>query len=320
MVKRSEVIEIMEQLETLGATAILETAITNCRLSRSCTPRPFLAWRRDASQLNSAAFLSTHRASLRSSSMRHAASRSRRHCAPRFACLALFALAISGGCRSAEKVLKPSNFRDWTPEQAVLPTAEVHGNQVTIHNVRNCQYFAADTYLVDYYDKSFDLSFGAQRRFRDGAVRVDAGRRPHAIELRAARPDGKSDHLAVSVEVRKEKHETYNPVLGSARQYELMYVVADERDVIRQRTNYRHENVYLYHTTATPEVSRELLADVLGRVNQAGKAARVLRHTHQQLHDEHRPPHRPSPPAPDHVRFRDVAPWLLRRDRLTTRA
>ena len=32
MVKRSEVIEIMEQLESLGATAILETAIANCRL------------------------------------------------------------------------------------------------------------------------------------------------------------------------------------------------------------------------------------------------------------------------------------------------
>lgn len=203
--------------------------------------------------------------------MRHAASRSRRRRAARFACLALFALAFSGGCRSAEKVLKPSNFRDWTPEQAVLPTAEVHGNQVTIHNVRNCQYFAADTYLVDYYDKSFDLNSVRSVDF----VMVPFESMPvvaHTLlSFELARPDGKSDHLAVSVEVRKEKHETYNPVLGSARQYELMYVVADERDVIRQRTNYRHENVYLYHTTATPEVSRELLADVLGRVNKLAK-------------------------------------------------
>jgi hypothetical protein len=75
----------------------------------------------------------------------------------------------------------------------------------------------------------------------------------------------------VSVEVRKEKNEKYNPVLGSARQYELMYVVADERDVIRQRTNYRHENVYLYRTTATPEVARLLMADILGRVNELSK-------------------------------------------------
>ena len=71
-----------------------------------------------------------------------------RSCCLATALLAL-ALAVSTGCRSAEKVIKPSNFRDWTPEQSLLPTADVHGNQVTIHNVRNCQYFSADTFLVD---------------------------------------------------------------------------------------------------------------------------------------------------------------------------
>ncbi len=185
------------------------------------------------------------------------------------ACLS--AAALSLGCRSAEKVLAPSNFRDWTPEQAVLATAETHGNQVTIHNVRNCQYFAADTYLVDYYDKTFNLADVRSVDF----LMVPFDSMPvvaHTLlSFEIARPDGKSDHLAVSVEVRKEKHETYNPVKGSARQYELMYVVADERDVIRQRTNYRHENVYLYRTTATPKTSQLLLADILGRVNDLAK-------------------------------------------------
>jgi len=203
--------------------------------------------------------------------MRTAASRFCHRSAARFACLALFALALSGGCRSAEKVIAPSNFRDWTPEQAVLPTAEVQGNQVTIRNVRNCQYFSADTYLVDYYDKTFDLSAVRSVDFLMVPFESMPAVAHTLLSFEIARPDGKSDHLAVSVEVRKEKHETYNPVKGSARQYELIYVVADERDVIRQRTNYRHENVYLYRTTATPEVSRLLLADVLGRVNQLAK-------------------------------------------------
>jgi hypothetical protein len=186
---------------------------------------------------------------------------------------ALFALAlvVSLGCRSAEKVIRPSNFRDWTPEQAVLATADFHGSQVTIHHVRNCQYFAADTYLVDYYDKSFDLASVRSVDFLMVPFESMPAVAHTMLSFEIARPDGKSDHLAVSVEVRKEKHETYNPVKGSARQFELMYVVADERDVIRQRTNYRHENVYLYRTTATPEVARLLLADVLGRVNQLAK-------------------------------------------------
>jgi hypothetical protein len=203
--------------------------------------------------------------------MRNAASRSCCYLAARFACLAAFALALSAGCRSAEKVLAPSNFRDWTPEQAVLPTAEIHGSQVTIRNVRNCQYFATDTYLVDYYDKSFDLAAVRSVDFLMVPFESMPAVAHTMLSFEVARPDGKSDHLAVSVEVRKEKHETYNPVKGSARQFELMYVVADERDVIRQRTNYRHENVYLYRTTATPEVARLLLADVLGRVNGLAK-------------------------------------------------
>ena len=53
-------------------------------------------------------------------------------------------------------------------------------------------------------------------------------------------------HIAISIETRKEVGESYSAVAGFFRQYELYYVVADERDVIRLRTNYRGEQVYLY--------------------------------------------------------------------------
>jgi Domain of unknown function (DUF4105) len=81
-------------------------------------------------------------------------------------------------------------------------------------------------------------------------------------------PEGNRDFLAVSVEVRKEKGETYNPIRGSARAYELIYVLADERDVLQYRTNFNGEDAHLYRTTASPEAARELLVDVLTRVNQ----------------------------------------------------
>jgi hypothetical protein len=91
------------------------------------------------------------------------------------------------------------------------------------------------------------------------------------LSFEIARADGMSDFLAVSVETRKEKNERYNPVKGSARQYELMYVLADERDVLQLRANFNRESVFLYHTTAAPEAARRLLVDVLGRVNQLAK-------------------------------------------------
>lgn len=171
------------------------------------------------------------------------------------------------GCTSVEKRLAPSQFREWTPEQAVLPTVDFKGDQATVHNVRNCKYFSNDVFLVDYYDKPIDLS-----RVRgvdyivvpfDGAPAL-----AHVmLSFQLDGADGKPEHLAVSVETRKERDEKYNPLKGSLNQYEIIYVVADERDVIQFRTVYNGEHVYLYHTTATPEASRALLVDVLNRVN-----------------------------------------------------
>jgi hypothetical protein len=81
-------------------------------------------------------------------------------------------------------------------------------------------------------------------------------------------PTAPPRHLVCSIEIRKEKGETYAAWKGSARQYELMYVLADERDVVELRTNFRGEDVYLYPTTATPDQARMLLVDVLARTNE----------------------------------------------------
>jgi hypothetical protein len=192
------------------------------------------------------------------------------HILGRLASAALVCAALAG-CRSVEKRISPSHFRDWAPEQALLPTAEFRSPQVTVRNVRNCRYFANDIYLVDYYDKAFDLRYV---RGVDFIVVPFSGMPALAhtmLSFKIIGPDGLPDYLAVSVETRKERLEEYSPVKGSARQYELMYVLADERDVIQYRTNYSGQDVFLYQTTATPESARLLLMDVLNRVNQIAK-------------------------------------------------
>jgi hypothetical protein len=184
--------------------------------------------------------------------------------------LSFLALTISG-CASVDKRLAPSQFRDWVPEQTLLPTVEFCGQDATVHNVRNCKYFANDVYMVDYYDKTIDLS---RVRGMDYIVVPFDGMPALAHVMLSFQLDGKDghpEHLALSVETRKEREEKYNPVKGSLNQYELIYVVADERDVIQFRTVYNGEHVYLYHTTASPEASRAILEDVLARVNQLAK-------------------------------------------------
>jgi len=181
----------------------------------------------------------------------------------------LLALVLGAlGCRAAAKMAAPSNTRNWSPDQAVLPYAEFRGNQVTVHNVRHCRYLSDDTYVVEHEDRDYNL---------DQLQGVDFFMVPFdnmpaiahtMLSFEFASPDGEPERLAASVEIRKEVGEEYATWKGSARQYELMYVLADERDVVGVRANHRRENVYLYRTTATPEQARRLLVDVLGRTNE----------------------------------------------------
>jgi hypothetical protein len=177
-------------------------------------------------------------------------------------------LSAPPGCTAVTKMAAPSNVRSWQEDQAVLPYAEFRGNQVVAHNVRHCRYFDEDTFVVEHEDRTYDLS---QLRAVDFFMVPFKGtpRLAHTmLSFEFDPPDGPPQYLAVSIETRKEQGETYAAWKGSARQYELMYVLADERDVVQLRTNHRGEDVYLYRTTATPDQARLLLVDVLARTNQ----------------------------------------------------
>ena len=78
-------------------------------------------------------------------------------------------------------------------------------------------------------------------------------------------------HLAVSIETRKEVGESYDAIAGFFRQYELYYVVADERDLIRLRTNYRGEHVYLYPLRTPRDRVRRMLLDYVKSMNELAK-------------------------------------------------
>lgn len=176
-----------------------------------------------------------------------------------------------GGCRIVEKAIRPSNFRNWSSDQAVVPSAEFDGDRVTVRNIRNCRYFDGDTYVVHHYDKSFSL----------GGVRTvdflvcpfpDMPAIAHTmLSFGIEDDDGEPYYLVASVEVRREQGEEYAAWKGSARQYELMYVLADEQDAVDLRVNHRGEDVYLYRATAEPEQARDLLVDVLRRANKLAR-------------------------------------------------
>lgn len=161
-------------------------------------------------------------------------------------------------------VLAPSNRRDWSPDQAVLSTAQFHGNEVTIRNIRNCHYRSTQDYDVRHYDKTFDLD---SLETVDFFVVPFAGM-PSLAHTMLSFGFAGQDYVCVSIEIRKERGESYSPVKGMLRRYELMYVVGDERDLVKLRTNYRLDDVYLYRGKATRQQARTLFRDVMDRVNK----------------------------------------------------
>lgn len=157
----------------------------------------------------------------------------------------------------------PSNDRDWTTDQAVLPTAEIDGDRVTIRSIRNFAYRTTTDYTPAYYDKTFDLSKLESVWFM---VEPFSGYGLAHTLLSFGFEGG--DFVAISVEIRKEKGESFSPWKGLWRNFELMYVIADERDVIKLRSNYRNDRVYLYPMKTTSERKRKLFLEMLGRANK----------------------------------------------------
>jgi hypothetical protein len=165
--------------------------------------------------------------------------------------------------------LQPSNNRDWLPDVAVLPFADINGDQVVIHNIRNCDYRTETDFDVHQYDRTFDLA-----ALRTVDLYLVTWGSPHIAHTMVSFGFTNGDYVCFSIETRKEKGEAYSAVKGIFRQFELTYIIADERDLVRLRTNYRQgEEACLYRLQMTPEQGRTLLLDYLRRANELHERA-----------------------------------------------
>ncbi|MFM7807782.1 MAG: DUF4105 domain-containing protein, partial [Planctomycetota bacterium] len=152
------------------------------------------------------------------------------------AAVGLFAIGLTVFWAQAAR-----NDRSWCADVAVLPWAEIDGDRVTMHNIRCCDYRSESDFTVRHHDDTFDLSkLTGVDLFH---VYWGSPNIAHTM-LSFGFQDGR--HLCLSVETRREQGEVYDALKGFFRQYELIYVFADETDLEKLRTNFRGEQVYLY--------------------------------------------------------------------------
>jgi hypothetical protein len=173
-------------------------------------------------------------------------------------CAALFALVLVWWL-----AIEPRNDREWLAEVSQLASCRVEGDQLVVTNVRNFEYQSETEFTPHWEQRSYDLSkiLGVDIFSSDWGEEWIL----HTL-LSFEFEDG--EHLAVSIETRKEIGEVYSAVRGFFRQYELCYTVADERDVIGVRAKFRGERVRLYRLAHTPQQARALLLSYVASINQ----------------------------------------------------
>ncbi len=158
--------------------------------------------------------------------------------------------------------LKPSNDRAWQPDVSQTGWAEINGDEVTIHNVRNCDYRTDTDFTPHWETRTVRLS-----QITGMDVAINYWGSPWISHPIVSFQFSDGLPLCFSIETRKTIGQKYSALDGLYRQYTLIYVVADERDVIRLRTNYRREDVYLYRTLASPAQARERFLEYIKAMN-----------------------------------------------------
>jgi hypothetical protein len=183
--------------------------------------------------------------------------------------LALRFVAVTGALVLVAAIgfasIRPSNTREWTLEHSRLPTITFEGSEVFIEDVRDFRNVTPDSLVAGWSDRTYDLDGIESLWFILSIFHEDDFRGPAHSALSFGFDDG--SFVVVSVEARKEVGEGYSIWKGLLKRYELIYVIGDERDLIRSRAVFRPDHVYLYPIGAPREKIRELWVDMLESAN-----------------------------------------------------
>jgi Domain of unknown function (DUF4105) len=162
--------------------------------------------------------------------------------------------------------IPPSVQREWALDVAQVPSTERRGDLLVVHNLRNFDYRSETDFTVRYEDRTYDLS-----KLTGLDLFLIYWGSPAIAHTILSWQFSDGPPLAISIETRKQKGQEYSAIRGFFKQYELTYVAADERDVVRLRTNYRGEQVYLYRLTTPPATARALLLDYAATMDDLAK-------------------------------------------------
>jgi len=160
--------------------------------------------------------------------------------------------------------IPPLQYRPWRGDVAVLPRAIIHGDRVRIVNLRNFTYRSRHDFDARYEEREFSLARVTSLDLFVSYWQVG----PVGHTFVSFNFDDGSPPLSISIETRPEVGEGFDPLASMFKQFELIYVVGDEHDLVGSRASHRSEEVFLYRIIAAPGGVRQLLRYYLDRINE----------------------------------------------------
>jgi len=161
------------------------------------------------------------------------------------------------------QTLTPTHDKDWAPDVAQISHGEIEGDNLVMYNVRNFDYRSVDDFDQKWETRTYNL-----KNLQGLDLFLSYWASDHIAHTVLSWDFGVDGHLAISIETRKDITQAYSAVKGFFKQFEICYIAADERDIIRLRTNNRKERVYLYRLQVPNEQVLALFKDYLKKMNR----------------------------------------------------
>ena len=165
--------------------------------------------------------------------------------------------------------IKPSHDRDWADDLAQITSGQIEGSHVRLNNVRNFEWRSTTDYDIRWESRNYDL-----KRLRSVDMITSYWGLSSIAHVLVSFGFDDGEHVAFSVEIRRESHEHFSELGGFFKQFELSIIASDERDVVRVRSNVRDEDLWLYRINLSPANARKLFRSFVLQANQLAERPR----------------------------------------------
>jgi hypothetical protein len=158
--------------------------------------------------------------------------------------------------------LRPSNNREWADDVAQTVGGKIDGSVVTLDKVRDFEWRSNTDYTPRWTTRSYDLA-----RLSSLDMIVSYWDRPSIAHVLISFGFSEDEYVSFSVEIRRDKRQSFSEIGGFFKEFELVVIAAEERDIVRLRTNVRREQTYLFRLNIEPAVMRALFLAYVAEAN-----------------------------------------------------